>query len=68
MGNERDTGREPRSDIVCLEGNGYCPSHKGDGYRVGGAMYTLNETEVHAVCYTPTLVLNDQGGRDEHIL
>ena len=35
MGNERDIGREPRSDIVCLEGNGYRPSHKGDGYRVG---------------------------------
>ena len=51
MGNERDSGRESRSDIICLEGNGYRPSHKGDGYRVGGAMYTLNETEVHAVCY-----------------
>jgi len=51
MGKERDSGRESRSDIICLEGNGYRPSHKGDGYRVGGAMYTLNETEVHAVCY-----------------
>lgn len=51
MGTEWNSGREPRSDIICLEGNGYRPSHKGDGYRVGGAMYTLNETEVHAVCY-----------------
>ena len=25
-------------------------------------MYTLNSTEVHAVCYDPVLVLNDQGG------
>ena len=51
MGEERDIGREPRSDIICLEGNGYRPSHKGDGWIVGGAMYTLNGTEVHAVCY-----------------
>ena len=51
MGVERDIGREPRSDIICLEGNGYRPSHKGDGWIVGGAMYTLNGTEVHAVCY-----------------
>ena len=51
MGVERDIGREPRSDIICLEGNGYRPSHKGDGWIEGGAMYTLNSTEVHAVCY-----------------
>lgn len=37
--------------IIVLEGNGSRPSHQGDGYRVGGAMYTLNTTEVHAVCY-----------------
>lgn len=36
MGVERDIGREPRSDIICLEGNGYRPSHKGDGWIVGG--------------------------------
>ena len=36
MGTERNSGREPRSDIICVEGNGYRPSHKGDGYRVGG--------------------------------
>ena len=51
MGKERDARSEPRSDIICLEGNGYRPSHKGDGWIVGGAMYTLNSTEVHAVCY-----------------
>ena len=51
MGKERSARREPRSDIICLEGNGYRPSHKGDGWTVGGAMYTLNSTEVHAVCY-----------------
>ena len=51
MGKERDAGREPRSDVICLEGNGSRPSHKGDGWIVGGAMYTLNSTEVHAVCY-----------------
>ena len=50
MGEERNTRCEPRSDIICLEGNGYRASHHGDGYRVGGAMYTLNSTEVHAVC------------------
>ena len=51
MGEERDYRREPRSDIICLEGNGYRDSHNGDGWTVGGAMYTLNSTEVHAVCY-----------------
>ena len=40
-----------KSNVICLEGNGYRPSHKGDGWSVGGAMYTLNGTEVHAVCY-----------------
>lgn len=24
------------AEVICLEGNGYRPSHKGDGYRVGG--------------------------------
>jgi len=38
--------------VVCLEGNGSRPSHKGDGYRVGGAMYTLNGTEVHCIAYS----------------
>lgn len=51
MGEIRNIRSEPGSDVVCLEGNGYRPSHKGDGYRVGGAMYTLNSTEVHGVAY-----------------
>ena len=61
MGKERDSWRESRSDIICLEGNGYRPSHKGDGWRGGGgAMYTLNETEVHAVCYAVGIDLYNQ--------
>lgn len=51
MGEVRDTGSKPGSDIVCLEGNGARPSHRGDGWTVGGAMYTLNSTEVHCVAY-----------------
>ena len=51
MGEKRDIRRKSRPDIVCLEGNGARPSHKGTGYRIGGVMYTLNSTEVHAVCY-----------------
>ena len=39
------------NEFVCLEGNGTRPSHKGDGWKMGGAMYTLNSTEVHCVCY-----------------
>lgn len=38
-------------DIVCLEGNGARPSHRGDGWVEGEVMYTLNSTEVHCVCY-----------------
>lgn len=48
MGKIRDIGCEsrpnairPRLDmtIVCLEGNGCRPSHKGDGWNVGGDVY-----------------------------
>lgn len=35
--------------IVAIEGNGSRPSHKGDGYKEGDMMYTLNSTEVHGV-------------------
>ena len=38
--------------VIPLEGNGARPSHFGNGYRDGGAMYSLNTTEVHAVAYT----------------
>lgn len=34
-----DTGRDARSDIVCLEGNGIRPSHRGDGWSTGGAIH-----------------------------
>ena len=36
--------------VVCLEGNGSRPSHRGDGYSETETMYTLNSTEQHAVC------------------
>lgn len=35
--------------VVCLEGNGSRPSHRGDGYAESETMYTLNSTEHHAV-------------------
>lgn len=51
MGKVGDIRSKPRSDIVCLEGNGSRPSHQGNGYKIGGVMYTLNSTEEHGVCY-----------------
>lgn len=51
MGQVDDFGCVARSDIVCLEGNGIRPSHKGNGWSEGGVMYTLNSTEVHAICF-----------------
>lgn len=51
MGKVGNTRSEPRSDIVCLEGNGSRPSHRGDGYLESQVMYTLNSTEVHAIAY-----------------
>lgn len=35
--------------IVCIEGNGSRPSHRGDGFAESETMYTLNSTEHHAV-------------------
>lgn len=52
MGEVRNVRSESGSDIVCLEGNGARPSHKGNGWSVGGAMFTLNSTEVHCVAYS----------------
>lgn len=37
--------------MIVIEGNGSRPSHFGDGYKESETMYTLNTTEVHAVCY-----------------
>ena len=51
MGEISDTRSKPRSDIICLEGNGARPSHRGQGWSVGGVMYTLNIVEVHSICY-----------------
>ena len=43
---------EVTDTVIPIEGNGARPSHFGNGYRDGGAMYSLNTTEVHAVAYT----------------
>lgn len=51
MGEVGNAWGKPRSDIVCLEGNGSRPSHRGDGYIESQVMYTLNTIEVHAVAY-----------------
>ena len=37
--------------IICLEGNGSRPSHRGGGYREDGRMFTLNTVDRHSVCY-----------------
>ena len=37
--------------VIPIEGNGARPSHRGDGYRKAGPMYSLNTTEVHSVAY-----------------
>ena len=49
--------------VIPIEGNGARPSHFGSGYRDGGAMYSLNTTEVHAVAYT----LKIRGGCDTYM-
>ena len=51
MGTVRDARSEPRSDIVCLEGNEASPSHFGDGFTASNVMHTLNGTEANCVCY-----------------
>lgn len=48
--------------IAVIEGNGTRPSHKGDGYKESDIMYTLNDTEQHAVAFADvhaTLSAND---------
>ena len=37
--------------MIVIEGNGSRPSHRGGGFRESEEMYSLNTTEVHAVCY-----------------
>ena len=41
--------------VIPLEGNGARPSHRRDGYRKEGPMYSLNTTEVHGVAYSTQL-------------
>ena len=48
--------------IAVIEGNGSRPSHRGDGYKESDVMYTLNDTEQHAVAFAEvhaTLSAND---------
>jgi len=42
------------SAIICLEGNGTRPSHKGSGINEDGISFTLNATEQHQVSYAMT--------------
>lgn len=37
--------------MIVIEGNGYRPSHRGDGIKVSETMYCLNQVDRHAVCY-----------------
>ena len=39
--------------VVCIEGNGTRPSHKGSGYR-GDVSFTLNSVEQHGVAFCMT--------------
>ena len=41
------------AQVVCIEGNGSRPSHRGDGYAESETMYTLNSTEHHAILFEP---------------
>ena len=50
MGKISDIRSNARPNIICLEGNGSRPSHRGNGYSEG-VMYTLNSVEVHSVAY-----------------
>ena len=73
MGEVSNTRSEPRSDIVCLEGNGARPSHRGIGFLESEIMYTLNTTEVHSVAYeihsirTPSERFKDKDSRGRNM-
>lgn len=47
-------GGDTTPKVICIEGNGSRPSHKGDGYSEIDVMYTLNATEQHVVAYRKT--------------
>lgn len=51
--------------MIAIEGNGSRPSHYGNGWSQGGAMYTLNSVEVHGVAYKVTS--NDLSENDRSI-
>ena len=54
------------SQTVCysIQGGGATSSVNGSNVFVNeDVCFTINTVDVHAVCYTPMLVLNDQGGR-----
>jgi len=48
--------------MVAIEGNGQRPSHRGDGWIETEIMYTRNATEVHAVSYEYSSLLNQSAG------
>lgn len=52
------------ADIVCLEGNGSRPSHRGNGWKVDDQMYTLNTIDRHAVCYDVSSEKNNTASLD----
>ena len=42
------------STVICLEGNGTRPSHKGSGVSESGVSFSLNTVEQHGVAYAMT--------------
>ena len=50
--------------VVCLEGNGSRPSHRGNGWKVDDQMYTLNTIDRHAVCYDASSEENNTASLD----
>lgn len=42
------------NNLYAIEGNGSRDSHRGDGYKEGDTMYTLNTVEQHCVAYKKT--------------
>ena len=51
MGEVSDIRREPRSDIVCIQGGGATSLNvNGSGWRMN-VSFTLNATDVHGIAY-----------------
>ena len=53
-------------EVIALEGNGIRPSHFGNGWSSGGAMYTLNTIERNAVCYQVDLIAESRGAYETY--